>query len=90
MGKRRDALLRVWTLLYQATVGYLAALVIGVIALVWMVVDVIWQLIFGSDGLSSSSMLAMQVSDSFEWAAGQTVYAVTGGGDGEFRWFWTM
>jgi len=90
MGKRTDALVRVWTLLYQSFIGYLLLSVVGIVALVWMIVDVIWQLIVGSDGLSAGSGLAMQVEMAFDWSVNQTVYALTGGGDGSFRWFWTM
>ena len=89
MGKRVDALWRILALLYQGTIGYLALSIIALVALVWMIIDVIWQLIFGSDGLSAGSSIAMQVEMAFDWNVGQTVFALTGGGDGRFRWFWT-
>lgn len=50
-----------------------------------MVIDVIWQLIAGSDGLSSSGMLAGNIQSTFDWMAGQTNYALTGAGN--FVWF---
>ncbi len=81
--------MRIWALIWQATVGYAAAVVIGILAIVWMLLDVGWQLITNKDGLSSGSSLADHIGDAFEWTAGQSVYAVTGGGDGRFRWFWT-
>lgn len=90
MSKRTDALWRVWALIWQTLMGYIVSIVIGIVAIVWMLIDIIWQLIAGSDGLDSNSTIATHVGDAVRWSAGQTIYAVTGGGDGEFRWFWTM
>ena len=81
MGMRVDALLRVVALLWVYTVGALIASVVGFIGLLWMLVDVIWQLITGSDGLSSTSTPANWVKGTFMWIAGQTNYALTGSGD---------
>lgn len=89
MAYRREAVMRIWALIWQVTVGYVAAAVIGFVAIAWMVLDVIWQLITGKEGLDSGSSIAGHIDNAFEWTASQTVYAVTGGGDGEFRWFWT-
>jgi hypothetical protein len=88
MGKRVDALWRLWALIWQATFGYLALGIIAIVALLWMIVDVAWQLVTGRDGLSSMSTVAMQVENAFDWTAGQTVFALTGGGDGWFYWTW--
>ncbi len=88
MGERADALWRVLALVWQATLGYVALGIVGIIAIVWMVLDVIWQLITGRDGLDANSTIASQVEMAFEWSVGQTVFALTGGGDGSFRWFW--
>jgi len=81
MGMRVDALLRVVALLWVYTVGALIASVVGFIGLLWMLVDVVWQLITGSDGLSSTSTPANWVKGTFMWIAGQTNYALTGSGD---------
>jgi hypothetical protein len=89
MGARKDAIMRVWALIWQATVGYVAVTVMGIVGIVWMILDVAWQLITGRDGLGSSSQVAGHIGDAFQWTASQTVFAVTGGGDGRFRWFWT-
>ncbi len=89
MGERVDALWRVLALVWQGTLGYVALAIVGIIAFIWMVLDVLWQLITGRDGLDSQSAIAMQVEQAFEWSVGQTVFALTGGGDGQFRWFWT-
>ena len=89
MGKRVDALWRIWALVWQATIGYLALIIISTVALIWMVIDLLWQLILGTDALDSNSTMATHVSDAFYWSVGQTIFSITGGGDGSFRWFWT-
>lgn len=81
MGMRVDALLRVVALLWVYTVGALISTVVFFVGLLWMVVDVIWQLIAGTDGLSSTSTPASWVKGTFMWIAGQTNYALTGSGD---------
>ena len=81
MGMRVDALKRVLALVWVYTIGGLIATVVFFIGLVWMLIDVIWQLIVGSDGLSQTSMPAQWVKGTFMWVAGQTNYALTGSGD---------
>jgi len=81
MGMRVDALLRVFALLWVYTVGALISTVVFFIGLLWMIADVVWQLIVGSDGLSSTSTPANWVKGTFMWIAGQTNYALTGSGD---------
>lgn len=80
MGMRVDALKRVFSLLWVYTVGGLITTVVFFIGLLWMIVDVVWQLIVGSDGLSATSMPAQWVKGTFMWIAGQTNYALTGSG----------
>ena len=80
MGKRGDALWRIAALIDQAVLGYILAFIVGIVGLVWMVVDILWQLIAGSDGLSSSSTPAMWVDRFFSWSYEQTVFAITGKG----------
>lgn len=82
--KRVDALVRVWALLWAYVVGSIIAGVVFIVGLIWMLVDVVWQLIAGSDGLSATSMPAQWVQATFMWIAGQTNYALTG--SGEFMW----
>jgi len=90
MSKRTEALWRIWAFVWQGTIGYLALIVMGTIAFVFGVIDVLWQLLAGSDGLSESGTVGSHIGEAFSWSVGQTVYALTGGGDGSFRWFWTM
>jgi len=81
MGMRVDALKRVFSLLWVYTVGGVITTVVFVIGLLWMLVDVVWQLIVGSDGLSATSTPAQWVKGTFMWVAGQTNYALTGSGN---------
>lgn len=85
MSNRTDAAMRIWALLWQFTIGYVLAIVIGVVGTVWAVVDLLWQLITGGDGLSSSATPAQWVSRTLMWSAGQTIYGITGGSDGQWR-----
>lgn len=85
MSQRKQAVGRIWALLWQAVIGYLLAIVIGVLAMAWMVVDILWQLITGRGGLSSSSKPAKWIKRTLEWSMGQTLYAITGGGDRKWK-----
>ncbi len=85
MGQRKEALWRVIALVWQGVIGFFAGSAIALVAVVWMVFDVIWQFLTGRDGLSAMSTPAEWVSRTLEWIAGQLIYAFTGGGDGEFR-----
>ena len=81
MGMRVDALKRILSLLWVYTIGGLITTVVFAVGLLWMLVDIIWQLIVGSDGLSATSMPSQWVKGTFMWIAGQTNYALTGSGD---------
>jgi len=85
MGQRKEALWRIVALLWQATVGYVLAVVIAIVGMLWMVVDIIWQLVTGRNDLSETSTPAQWVSRTLEWNVGQSIYSITGGGDGKFR-----
>ncbi|WP_153952738.1 hypothetical protein [Halosegnis longus] len=85
---RAQALWRIIALVWQATVGYIVVVLVGLVALVWMLLDIIWQLLLGSEGLDEDGRAGMLVSSAFSWAIGQTIFALTGGGDEWFRWWW--
>lgn len=84
MSKRKDAIVRVWAFIWVNTFGWLLAMVVTTLGFIWGIVDVIWQLILGSDGLSASSTPAGWISDSLEWLVGQEIYAFTGANS--FQW----
>lgn len=81
MSKRTDALWRVAAFLW-AWVATIAASIVAVVGIIWGTLDVAWQLVVGSDGLSSSSMPAMWVKRILRWPIDLQIYAFTG--DGEF------
>ncbi len=85
MSKRIEALWRLWTLVWQATVGGVLNFVVGILALVWAIVDLLWQLIAGSDGLPADSTPGQWVSRTLSWTTQQTIYVITGAGDGQWR-----
>jgi len=83
MGQRKDALWRIVAFVWS----YVAALVASVVLLVgivWGAIDVLWQLVFGSDGLSASSTPAMLVRSTLLWPVDLMIYAFTGAG--EMQW----
>ncbi|MFW5938321.1 MAG: hypothetical protein ACOCSN_05185 [Halanaeroarchaeum sp.] len=84
MGKRVDALWWIWAFIWVNTFGYLLALVVVTVGFVWGLVDVLWQLIVGTDGLSASSTPAGWVQSSLTWLVEQEIYAFTGAND--FAW----
>jgi hypothetical protein len=85
MGKRMDALWRILAFIWITLVGYVAGTIILLVAIVWGIIDISWQLIVGTDGLDAMSTPAQIVENTLNWVAGQNIYALTGGGDGEFR-----
>lgn len=83
---RMEALLRVWAFIWQGHLGYVLSVVFGIVGIIFMIVDVIWQLVWDSDGLDSQSTLSQAIQDAYQWNIGQTLFAFTSQGDGEFRW----
>lgn len=82
MGQRKEALWRVAAFAWSFVAGFIAGFV-AIVGFFWGLIDVIWQFITGSDGLSSSSTPAMWVKRFLIWPIDLLVYAFTG--DGEFE-----
>lgn len=82
-GMRMDALVRVFALLWAWVVGAILGSIAFFVGLVWMVIDVVWQLITGREGLDAGGMLASWLQGIVQWGAMQTNYALFG--DGEFK-----
>jgi len=80
MSKRMDALWRVAAFLWSFVAALVASVVV-IVGMLWGAVDVLWQLVLGSDGLSSSSTPAMLVRGVIMWPARLQVYAFTGAGE---------
>ncbi|UTF52752.1 hypothetical protein [Natronosalvus rutilus] len=85
MSMRKQAIVRLWALIWQFTVGYVLTIVVMIVGNIWMVIDLLWQLLLGSEGLSSGSSVGSYIESFWMWSAGQTVFAMTGGGDGKWR-----
>jgi hypothetical protein len=84
LGKyRADALYRVWGLVWLVVMGVVLQFVV-LIGLVWMVVDVLAQLLLNRDFLSSMSGPASVVSAFIRHEAMLLDYTLTG--EGEFLW----
>lgn len=85
MGARMDAVWRVLGLVYLMTIGWLVLTIAGIAGLVWMIVDVLWQLIFGSEGPPQRSSGATRfLKRLWEWGHGQLEWVLFG--KGTFPW----
>jgi hypothetical protein len=82
-GMRMDALVRVFALVWAWVVGGILGSIAFLVGLGWMVIDVVWQLITGREGLDAGGMLASWLQGIVQWGAMQTNYALFG--DGEFQ-----
>lgn len=81
MGARMEAVWRILGLVWLATIGGLVLIIAGLAGLLWMVVDVIWQLITGRDGPPGRSSAAMRfLKRLWGWGNGQLNYVLFGEG----------
>ena len=83
-GRRMDALWRVFAFLYSMFVASLIAGVVALVGIVWGVIDVLWQFLLNSEGLSEDSRPAKIVVDTLDWKVDLYTYSLTGKGD--FMW----
>lgn len=79
MGMRMDALWRIVAFVWAWVASFVAGFV-SIIGLIWGLIDVVWQLIIGTDGLSSGSRPARFVIRVIRWPVNLHVYAYTGRG----------
>lgn len=81
---RLEALHRAGVLLYT----YFATLVLSIIlfplSIGFFIIDGLWQLVFGGEGLSDGNRLAMWLMAVNEWRLSNQHYALFG--KGEFNW----
>lgn len=85
MGKRTEVLWRLFAVLWAWTVGALVMTIATPVGMVFGVLDLLWQLIAGSEGLSDSNIGFRIFVGSLMWIQGLMVFGFTGGGDG-FQW----
>lgn len=84
MSTRKDAVVRAWAFLWGLFVGSFILGLALIVGIVWGGIDVLWQAIVGSDGLSSSSSPSRWVRGTYEWHADTMAYSFTGAGS--FQW----
>lgn len=83
MSKRMEALWRIAAFLWSLVAGFVAGIVLFVGMFVGAI-DVAWQLLLGSDGLSESSWTMDFLRRVAMWPVNLTVFAITG--SGEMQW----
>ena len=79
MAKRMDAVWRILAFLWAFVAAFVVSLV-AIVAIVWGAIDVLWQLVLGSDGLSSSSSPARLIRRTIMWPVNLQLYAFLGEG----------
>lgn len=65
-------------------VGYALAFLISFVVIVWTTLDLIWSFITNRDDLEADSTPAVWINAVLSWSISQTIYAFTGGADGEW------
>lgn len=84
MSARSEAVWRLLGLVYLVTIFPLVALIGSVAALVYMLVDVVLQLLTGGEGLTTGSGRASWLSRLYEWGIAQAEYIFFGTGSFQF------
>lgn len=75
---------RVGVLLYTYFATLLLSLILFPLSIGFFIVDGLWQLVFGGEGLSDGNRLAMWLMAVNEWRLSNQHYALFG--KGEFNW----
>lgn len=84
MSYRRQAIWRIWAFLWSITVGAIITGVVGLVGIVWGIVDVLWSLATGRNDLSESSRPAKIVKETLVWDVDLLIYSLTG--NRQFSW----
>jgi hypothetical protein len=85
LGKyRAKALMRVFGAVYLFTIGYVISIIVMTFGIIYGAVDLVWQLLANSDGLSESGTGAMWLERGFRYGAHMTMYVALGKDD--FQW----
>lgn len=74
---RDDALMRVLSFLWSFVAAFIASIIV-IVALVWGLVDVLWQLLLNSEGLDENGYAPELVANVLWWPVDLQVYAFTG------------
>ena len=81
---RKQALWRLLAAIWAYTVGAVIAFVVGFVGIIWGIIDVVLELFFNRDALSSSSTPATLLNGAIEWQMEMQMFIFTG--KGEFEW----
>lgn len=81
MAGRIEVPKRIFAFLWAWIVGSVVLFIALIVGGVFMVIDLVWQLITGGEGLSPTGMTASWVRGAYMWHAGQTTYGLTGQGE---------
>lgn len=86
MAQRSQAIWRVLAFLYGITVASLVTTVVAIVGILWMIIDIPWQLLSGRNDLSETSRPAMIVEETLLWNIQMLIFALTGGGPKKLEW----
>lgn len=82
MGNRTEAVWRVLGLVYFVVIGWIVLTIAGIAAIIWMVVDVLMQLVTGREGWSGSTSGAGGfLKRIWDWGHGQLNWVLFGSGE---------
>jgi len=85
MGARKDALYRLLGLVYLVTIGWIVISIASIAALLWMGIDVTFQLLLGREGPpNQTSATTRFLKRLWEWGRGQMDYVLFGKGQFPF------
>lgn len=92
MSERTQALGRILAFVWSFTVAALISGVVSMFAILWGIVDILWQLLSGRNTLSERSAPSNLIKNVLTWNIDLMIYATTGGGPGRLEWLpprWT-
>lgn len=81
--KRTEALWRIVAFLWSLVAAFIVQF-LGILALLYGAIDVLWQLVTGSEGLPAGDGIGSFLSDLLYWPVDNLAYAAFG--DGELNW----
>jgi len=86
MSQRSQAVWRVLAFFYAITVGAFVTSIVSLVAMIWGLIDVAWQLVTNRNDLSEDSKPATVVKGTLRWQLGLFVFAFTGGKPKRLEW----
>jgi|GEM_PF-967184 len=86
MSQRSQAVWRVLAFLYAITVGAFVTGIVTMVAMIWGLIDVVWQFLTNRNDLGEDSKPAAVVKGTLRWNIEMMVFAFTGGGPKRLEW----